>query len=103
MKLDKNHPLHSKVVLKDVMGKHITMVKSWDTDTETAEIFVLARQDSNSTKCVVVKDPTNPQGVRVAVATVALPGCKLHYKDTNLEVPKEDLNVASNLPPATPG
>lgn len=91
--VDKNHKLFGKVVLKDVMGKPITMVKAWNMDLEIATIYVVARADSKSSKCVVIRNTTTDakHPTTVAVAKVHLPGCKLYFKESGKEVTKEDL------------
>ncbi len=91
--IDKNHKLFDKVVLKDIMGTPLTMVKSWNFELEIATIFLVARQDSKSSKYIVIRNVTtdakNPN--IIATAKVHLPGCKLYFKDTGKEVTKENL------------
>jgi len=80
MKLEAGSPDAGQYTLVDVLGNTIPFVKSFDTETEIAEVFIGTSGD------VPIAMVTNVNGLKsltntTAVATVHLPGCKLIKKE----------------------
>lgn len=92
MLVDKTHKLFNKVTVKDCTGLPVTLVKAYDTESLEATVYVMTNKlssDSNAVKRVVsTLDAGKPV---LATAKVVLLGSKLYYRDTDKEVPKEDL------------
>lgn len=91
MLINRDHKLFGKIVLRDCKGSAITVVKSFDTESKIAEIYILGRQDSKSTKIVMLPVEGKTNEWKPLTVHVALPGATLHYLDDNRLVPKEDL------------
>lgn len=91
MLINRDHKLFGKVVLKDCQGSHITVVKSYDTATKVAQVYLLGRQDSRSTKMVMVPVQGKVATWEPVIMTVYLPGSKLCYISTGEDVPEADL------------
>lgn len=69
----------------DSMGKEIPFVKSFNTETKEAEIYIRAKDDSPGKKIVVVRDEGETIG-RPLLVKVSLPGCKAINKVTGEEI-----------------
>lgn len=84
MKIDTNHPEADKVMVLDFMDKQIKCVKSFDTETNIAEIYVPCGDKGY----VVIRDLSDPVETHGKLLTleVHLPGARLVYKDTGLPV-----------------
>ena len=91
MLINRDHKLFGKVVLRDCQGSAITVVKNYDTQSKIAEIYILGRQDSKSTKIVMLPVEGKPNEYKPLTVSVALPGATLRYIDTDKIVPEEDL------------
>lgn len=79
--------LHGQVVLRDVMGKHITLVNSWNMDKEEAILLVGCHAD----QIAVIGNG------EVAKIKAHLPGCKLYWKEDNKEVTREEVLADKRL------
>lgn len=91
MLINRDHKLFGKVIIRDCQGSALTMIKNYDTESKIAEIYIVGRQDSKSTKIVMLPVEGKTNEWKTLTVSVALPGSTLHYLDDNRLVPKEDL------------
>lgn len=91
--------IHSKmdggknVEVRDFMGKVIPLVKSFDTETLEAELYISAAPNAEGKRQFVVislEDPQQPFMGEVLTIKVKLPGCKAYNKLNGREITSEE-------------
>ncbi len=80
MKIKAGYPEAVHYKLFDCVGRHIRYAKSFDTDTEVAEVFLPSEEGK-----VILKKEQADKARSIAVATVHLPGAYLTYKGNKIE------------------
>ena len=76
--------LGSKTKIVDAMGKVIPLVKSFDTETKDAELFISTKLEGKFTGSVAVV--SGPSGNEVLVIKCKLLGCKAIDRKTLREI-----------------
>jgi hypothetical protein len=84
MLIEAKSELAKDVKVVDFMGKEVAFVKSFDTETKEAELYIANRDN----KVTVIKDGSeaSPTMGQVLIVKVSLPGCKAINKRTGEEV-----------------
>jgi len=84
MLITSDNELARDVKVIDFMGKEVAFVKSFDTETKEAELYISNRDN----KITVIKDGTEESDTvgQVLIVKVKLPGCKVINKRTGEEV-----------------
>lgn len=87
MLVDRHHPFFGMVVLKYPNGEDVRIVKSWDTETEEAEVYLQA--DDSILKIRVPSEHAFEYGL--LYKTVKIPGAYLVYRKDGVRVTKEEV------------
>lgn len=89
MLVDRHHPFFGMVVLKYPNGEDVRIVKSWDTETEEAEVYLQA--DGLILKMVFPRKNGPWDEIALLYKTVKLPGAYLVYRKDGVRVTKEEI------------
>lgn len=90
MKVDSQHPIFSKIELRDSQGKRVPWVQSYDVKNQVAVLYIGTTVSKKGLQSVIVS--TSRTGVTKALTVeVRIKGSYLVFRETGLRVTLKDL------------
>lgn len=86
MKIDINDPIGRITKIVDFVGKTIPLVKSFDTETKEAELYLMTSQEGSRKGILIVSVDASELLGTALLAKIILPGCKAINKETGEEI-----------------